>query len=185
MNDVIFDDFENFLLNLIVDSINRWLNAYERWKNVKQNLNQKIIVFKIYLKNLKSYLFLFEEIHKTFFFSLNFVMNLNKKFLISKTFRILEKIFWKLSLCKKRIWNVNATITTITKIRILIKIENLKISKTTNFKTIKINNNYLIKSINLSKNRSRKRLLNVFENLTIIKLFCSKSNAIIIIKKAL
>ena len=74
-------------------------------------------------------------------------------------------------------------ITTITKIRILIKIENLKISKTTNFKIIKINNNNLIKSINLNKNFLRERLLNVFKNLITSKFFCLKLNVIIIIKK--
>ena len=71
----------------------------------------------------------------------------------------------------------------MTKIRILIKIENLKNSKTTSFKTIKINNSNLIKLINLNKNRSRERLLNVFENLTTTKLFCSKLNVIIVTKK--
>ena len=35
LNDIIFDDFEKFLLNLIVDLMNRRLNVYERWKNIK------------------------------------------------------------------------------------------------------------------------------------------------------
>ena len=73
----------------------------------------------------------------------------------------------------------------MTKIRILIKVENLKISKTTSFKTIKISNNNLIKSINLNRNFLRERLLNVFESLTTIKLFCSKANATIVIKKSI
>ena len=68
LNDVTFDDFEKFLLNLIVDLVNRRLNVYERWKNIKQNSNQKITIFKVYLKDLKSHLFKFEKIHKTFFF---------------------------------------------------------------------------------------------------------------------
>ena len=68
LNDVTFDDFENFLLNLIVDSVNRRLNVYERWKKVKQNSNQKITIFKVYLKDLKSHLFEFEKTHKAFIF---------------------------------------------------------------------------------------------------------------------
>ena len=88
-----------------------------------------------------------------------------------------------LLLCKKKIWNVNAKTTTI---QISIKIEtikNLKISKTINFnKTIKINNNNFVKSINLNKNHSREQLTNVFENLTITKNF-SKLNVTIATKK--
>ena len=68
LNDVTFDDFENFLLNLIADSVNRRLNVYERWEKAKQNSNQKITAFKVYLKDLKSHLFEFEEIYKAFIF---------------------------------------------------------------------------------------------------------------------
>ena len=55
-------------MNLITNLINRWLIVYERWKNVKQNSNQKISIFKTYLKNLKNYLFDFFENQKTFYF---------------------------------------------------------------------------------------------------------------------
>ena len=68
LNDVTFDDFENFLLNLIADSVNRRLNAYERWEEAKQNSNQKITTFKAYLKDLESHLPEFEETHKAFIF---------------------------------------------------------------------------------------------------------------------
>ena len=81
MNDVTFDDFENFLLNLIVDSINRRLNVYERWKKAKQNSNQKISTFKIYLKNLKSHLLEFEKIHKTFIFFVKLRFEFKQKIL--------------------------------------------------------------------------------------------------------
>ena len=58
--------------------------------------------------------------------------------------------------------------------------KNLKISQTINFyKIIKINNNNFVKSINLNKNRLRKRLTNVFENLTTTKFYCSKLNVTI------
>ena len=73
----------------------------------------------------------------------------------------------------------------MTKIRILIKIENLRIQKTTNFKTIKIRSSNLIKSINLSKDFLRERLLNAFESLTTSKFLCSKLNVIIVIKKSI
>ena len=81
LNDVTFDDFEDFLLNLIVDSVNRRLNVYERWKNVKQNSNQKISIFKIYLKNLKSHLLEFEKIHKAFIFFVKLRFELKQKIL--------------------------------------------------------------------------------------------------------
>ena len=81
LNDVIFDDFENFLLNLIVDSVNRRLNVYKRWKNVKQNSNQKVSIFKIYLKNLKNHLLEFEKIHKTFIFFVKFRFEFKQKIL--------------------------------------------------------------------------------------------------------
>ena len=81
LNNVIFDNFEIFLLNLIVDSMNRWLNFYERWKKVKQNSNQKITIFKIYLKNLKNHLFEFEKIYKTFIFFVKFRFEFKQKIL--------------------------------------------------------------------------------------------------------
>ena len=81
MNNVTFDNFENFLLNLIVDSVNRWLNVYERWKNVKQNSNQKISIFKIYLKDLKTHLFELKKIYKTFIFFVKFRFEFKQKIL--------------------------------------------------------------------------------------------------------
>ena len=53
----IYKEFKQFLLNLIANSINRRLMTYERWEEIKQKFDQKVSVFKIFLKNLKSHLF--------------------------------------------------------------------------------------------------------------------------------
>ena len=93
LNDVIFDDFENFLLNLIVDSMNRRLNVYERWKKLNKIRIKKLRFSKFIWKIWKVICSNSKKFIKRLFFLLNFVMSLNKKFLISKTFRIFEKIF--------------------------------------------------------------------------------------------
>ena len=61
--------------------MNRRLNIYKRFKKIKQNSNQKITIFKIYLKNLKNHLFEFEKIHKTFIFFVKFHFEFKQKIL--------------------------------------------------------------------------------------------------------
>ena len=51
--------FMTFLLNLITDLINRRLFVYERWKEIKQKSDQKMLAFKTHLKKLKTQLFEF------------------------------------------------------------------------------------------------------------------------------
>ena len=45
--------FITFLLDLITNSINRRLLVYERWKEIKQRSDQKMLAFKTHLKKLK------------------------------------------------------------------------------------------------------------------------------------
>ena len=51
--------FMTFLLDLIIDFINRYLFVYERWKEIKQRFDQKMLAFKTHLKKLKIQLFKF------------------------------------------------------------------------------------------------------------------------------
>ena len=48
--------FMTFLLDLIADLINRRLLVYERWKEIKQKFDQKMLAFKTHLKKLKTQL---------------------------------------------------------------------------------------------------------------------------------
>ena len=84
LKSIIFVDFEQFLFDLIIDSINCRLLVYEKWIDVMQKSNQKIFAFKIYLKNIKSYMFSFEKMHKVNFFLIKFKNDLKKKILNTK-----------------------------------------------------------------------------------------------------
>ena len=57
IDQVIYLKFEQFLLNLVVDSINRRLIVYEKFDTIYQKIDQKVIVFKIYLKEIKKEFF--------------------------------------------------------------------------------------------------------------------------------
>ena len=79
----------------MLDFINRKLFAYKRFESAKQLSNQKIFVFKIYLKKTKSHLFEFIETHWVNFFlaklntKLKFkILNINKMFNTRENFLI-------------------------------------------------------------------------------------------------
>ncbi len=76
-----FEEFKEFLLNLIANSINRRLLVYERWKNARQKLDQKIIAFKKYLDELKIYLLSLLEKHRIYIFLIKLKSNLKVKIL--------------------------------------------------------------------------------------------------------
>jgi len=77
----IFEEFREFLLNLIANFANRRLLAYERWKNARQKSNQKIIAFKKYLDELKTYLSSLLEKHRIYIFLIKLKLNLKVKIL--------------------------------------------------------------------------------------------------------
>ena len=77
----IFESFKTFLLNIISDPANRRLLAYKRWEQSRQRADQKVIVFKAYLKELESYLSLFSEEYKANIFLIKLKDNLKNKIL--------------------------------------------------------------------------------------------------------
>ena len=49
---IIYLKFEQFLLNLVIDSINRRLIVYKKFNAIHQKIDQKVSVFKIHLKEM-------------------------------------------------------------------------------------------------------------------------------------
>ncbi len=77
----IFEEFRQFLLNLIANFANRRLLVYERWKNARQKSNQKIIAFKKYLNELETHLSSLLEKHRIYIFLIKLKSNLKVKIL--------------------------------------------------------------------------------------------------------
>ena len=99
---IIFENSKQFFLNLIFDFVNRKFFVYEKFENVKQLFNQKIFVFKIYLKKTKFYLFEFIKTHRINFFLIKLNAKLKFKILnIDKIFNTREKILIKIIMQKK------------------------------------------------------------------------------------
>ena len=71
--------FMTFLLNLITNLINRRFFAYERWKEIKQRFDQKMLAFKTHLKKLKTQLFKFNQKHIIMIFLAKLKQNLKFK----------------------------------------------------------------------------------------------------------
>ena len=80
------------MLNLIIDSINRRLIAYEKFNAIHQKIDQKINVFKIYLKKIKRKLLFFDEYHKVMLFLIKLISILKNKFLTMKNVSNIKKI---------------------------------------------------------------------------------------------
>ena len=80
MTKIIFENFKQFFLNLVFDFVNRKFFVYEKFENAKQLFNQKIFVFKIYLKKIESHLFEFIETYRANFFLIK--LNAKLKFKI-------------------------------------------------------------------------------------------------------
>jgi len=68
-------------LNLIANLANRRLLVYERWKNARQKLDQKVIAFKRYLNELKTHLLSLLEKHRIYMFLAKLKSNLKVKIL--------------------------------------------------------------------------------------------------------
>ena len=89
---VIYLKFEQFLLNLITDSINRRLIIYKKFDATHQKTDQKVSVFKIYLKEIKKKLPFFDEYHKVMLFLTKLTPILKNKFLIMRDVPNIRKI---------------------------------------------------------------------------------------------
>ena len=85
MKSIEYKNFEQFFLNLVIDSVNRRFYVYERWKSAKQKSNQKVFVFKIYLKDLENYLSKFFENYRVNFFLAKLKFEFKKKILSTNT----------------------------------------------------------------------------------------------------
>ena len=76
-----FEDFKQFLLNLVSDPVNRRLLAYERFESARQLPNQKVSVFKAYLEETESHLPEFTEAHRANLFLAKLNAELKSKIL--------------------------------------------------------------------------------------------------------
>ena len=80
------------MLNLIIDSIDRRLIIYEKFDTTHQKTDQKVSVFKIYLKEIERKLFSFDEYHKAMLFLAKFISVLKDKLFIMKNMLSIKKI---------------------------------------------------------------------------------------------
>ena len=96
MSQVIYLKFEQFLLDLITDSVNRRLIIYEKFDTTHQKTDQKVSVFKIYLEEIKKEQFSFDEYHKVMLFLTKLTSVLKNKLLIMRNvFSIRKTILFK------------------------------------------------------------------------------------------
>ena len=97
VDQVIYLKFEQFLLNLVIDSINHRLIVYEKFDAIHQKIDQKINVFKIYLKEIKRELSSFDEYHRIMLFLIKLTSMLkNKLFIMRNMSNIKEAILFKI-----------------------------------------------------------------------------------------
>ena len=66
------------MLDFIIDSINRRLIAYEKFDAIHQKIDQQVNVFKIYLKEIKRELFVFDKYYRIILFLTKFILVLKK-----------------------------------------------------------------------------------------------------------
>ena len=89
--------FEQFLLDLVVDSINRRLIVYKKFNTIHQKIDQKVNIFKSYLKEIKKKLSLFDKYHKIMLFLTKLISVLkNKLFIIKDVFNTKKTILFKI-----------------------------------------------------------------------------------------
>ena len=93
---VIYLKFKQFLLNFIIDSINRRFIIYEKFDAIHQKIDQKVNTFKTYLKKRKRKLSFFDEYHKLMLFLTKLISVLkNKLFIMRNEFNIRKTILFK------------------------------------------------------------------------------------------
>ena len=72
------------MLNLVIDSINRRFIAYKKFDATDQKIDQKVSVFKIYLKEIERELSFFDEYYKAMLFLAKLISMLKNKLLIMR-----------------------------------------------------------------------------------------------------
>ena len=101
VDQIIYLKFKQFSLNLIIDSINRRFIIYEKFDAIHQKIDQKINVFKIYLKEIKRKLSFFDKYYKIILFLAKLISMLKNKFFIMKNvFNIKKIILFKIIMQK-------------------------------------------------------------------------------------
>ena len=101
VDQIIYLKFKQFLLNFIVDSVNRRFIAYKKFDATYQKIDQKVNVFKIYLKKKKRELSFFNEYYKAMLFLIKLISALKNKLLIMKNvLNIRKTILFKIIMQK-------------------------------------------------------------------------------------
>ena len=80
------------MLNLIIDSVNRRLIVYEKFDAIHQKTDQKVNVFKIYLKEIERKLSSFDEYHRVMLFLAKLISVLKNKLLTIKNVLSIKEI---------------------------------------------------------------------------------------------
>ena len=83
--------FEQFLLDLVVDSINHRFIAYKKFDAIHQKIDQKVSVFKAYLKEIKKKLSFFDEYYRAMLFLIKLTLVLKNKLLIMRNVSNIRK----------------------------------------------------------------------------------------------
>ena len=192
IDQIIYLKFKQFLLNFVIDSINRRLIVYKKFDAIHQKIDQKVSVFKICLKEIKKKLSFFDEYHKIILFLTKLTSVLKNKLFSWKMCLTLKRPFYLKLLCKKLHWvaRAKATTTLIIKIKTInFSIINLiEINNLTKL-VISINSKRMINQIIISTRRrstsARMRkwrmkrtiiVLNVINRSTIIEIAQKKIN---------
>ena len=97
--------FEQFLLNLVIDSINDRFFIYKKFDVTHQKIDQKVNVFKIYLKEIKRKLSLFNEYYRVILFLIKFIFVLKNKFFMMKNVLNIRKVILLKVIIQKIILN--------------------------------------------------------------------------------
>ena len=81
----------------MIESINRQFIVYEKFDAIHQKIDYKVSVFRVYLKEIKRKLFLFDKYNKIILFLIKFILILkNKLFIMKHVFNIKKTILLKI-----------------------------------------------------------------------------------------
>ena len=101
IDQVIYLKFKQFLLNFVIDLINRQFIVYKKFNAIHQKIYQKVNVFKIYLKEIKRKLLFFDEYYRIMLFLIKLILVLkNKSFIIKDILNIQKIILFKIIMQK-------------------------------------------------------------------------------------
>ena len=92
IDQIIYLKFKQFLLDLVIDSVNRRLIAYKKFNAAHQKIDQKVSVFKAYLEKIEKELPLFDEYHRVMLFLAKLISVLKNKLLIIRNVSNIRKI---------------------------------------------------------------------------------------------